>query len=112
MGNVWGVLVGGLLITLFDRVFLAQIAPPLIDNLGRQLGSEFLINLDLQLYRWVMFGTGLLIIMLIKPEGLFPSKVRQAELHEHELDQVEADHKIPSPHSTPAIEDAAAGGSD
>ncbi len=84
MGNVWGVLVGALILTLFDRVLLAQIAPPLIQNLGNQLNSNFLRTLDLQLYRWVMFGTGLLIIMLLRPEGLFPSRVRRAELHEAE----------------------------
>lgn len=74
MGNVWGVLVGGLILTLFDRVLLAQLASPLIQSIG--------LNIDLQLYRWVMFGTGLLIIMLLRPEGLFPSTVRRMELHE------------------------------
>jgi len=34
-----------------------------------------------------MFGAGLLIIMLLRPEGLFPSKVRQAILHEHDIDE-------------------------
>jgi branched-chain amino acid transport system permease protein len=84
MGNVWGVLAGGLILTLFDRVMLAQIAPPLLQDLAAQTGSQFLASIDLQLYRWVMFGTGLLIIMLLRPEGLFPSKVRKMELHEGE----------------------------
>ena len=81
MGNVWGVLVGGLIITLFDRVLLAQIAPPLLRNLAETTNSQFLATFDLQLYRWVMFGMGLLIIMLIKPEGLFPPKARTATVH-------------------------------
>jgi branched-chain amino acid transport system permease protein len=96
MGNVWGVLAGGLLITLFDRVLLAQIAPPFLDNLAEQTGWAFL-DIDLQLYRWVMFGVGLLVIMLIRPEGLFPSRVRRAELHEAEEEiEVEVEHSNPT----------------
>jgi branched-chain amino acid transport system permease protein len=86
MGNVWGVLAGGLILTLFDRVLLAQLAPPFLDNLAEQTGWAFL-DIDLQLYRWVMFGIGLLIIMLLRPEGLFPSRARKEELHEHEEPQ-------------------------
>src|SRR3990170_578967 len=89
MGNVWGVLVGGLILTLFDRVLLAQLAPPLLHSLGEQLNSDFLRGLDLSLYRWVMFGTGLLIVMLLRPEGLFPSKVRKAEFHELDEPMIE-----------------------
>jgi branched-chain amino acid transport system permease protein len=115
MGNVWGVLVGGLIITLFDRVLLAQIAPQFLDQMAEQTGSAFLAGIDLQLYRWVMFGAGLLIIMLLRPEGLFPSKARKALLHEHDIDQAEADeHKAAAAahRSARAVEDAAAGGSD
>ena len=89
MGNVWGVLVGGLILTLFDRVLLAQLAPPLLHSLGEQLNSDFLRGLDLSLYRCVMFGTGLLIVMLLRPEGLFPSKVRKAEFHELDEPMIE-----------------------
>jgi branched-chain amino acid transport system permease protein len=94
-GQSWGVLLGALMITLFDSVLLAQIAPPLIRNLGNQLDSDFLRTFDLTLYRWVMFGAGLLVIMLIRPEGLFPSKVRRMELHEADHDDREevATHK-------------------
>ena len=81
--------------------------------MAEQTGSAFLAGIDLQLYRWVMFGAGLLIIMLLRPEGLFPSKVRKALLHEHDIDKAEADeHKAPAHRSARAVEDAAAGGSD
>jgi branched-chain amino acid transport system permease protein len=69
MGNIWGVLLGGLLIALFDRVLLAQIVP------------EFLPGGDvLQSWRWVMYAAGLIAIMILRPEGLFPSAARKAEL--------------------------------
>jgi branched-chain amino acid transport system permease protein len=73
MGNIWGVLVGGLLIALFDRVLLAQIVPEFIP------GGDIL-----QSWRWVMYASGLIAIMVFRPEGLFPSAVRKAELHEVE----------------------------
>ena len=113
MGNVWGVLVGGLILTLFDRVLLAQLAPPLLHSLGDQLNSDFLRGLDLQLYRWVMFGTGLLIIMLLRPEGLFPSRVRKAEFHELDEPILEASTANRRPAgTTPAEHDSMSGGDD
>jgi len=60
MGNVLGVLIGGLIISLFDGVFLAQVLPPLFPDV------------DVQQLRWVFFGIGLLLIMVFRPQGLFP----------------------------------------
>lgn len=71
MGNIWGVLVGGLMISLFDRVMLAQIVPQFVP------GGDVL-----QKWRWVMYAAGLIAVMVLRPEGLFPSAARRAELHE------------------------------
>jgi branched-chain amino acid transport system permease protein len=70
MGNIWGVLVGGLMISLFDRVVLAQIVPQFVP------GGDVL-----QKWRWVMYAAGLIAVMVLRPEGLFPSAARRAELH-------------------------------
>jgi branched-chain amino acid transport system permease protein len=78
MGNIWGVLIGGLLIALFDRVALAQIVPQFVP------GGDIL-----QSWRWVMYASGLIAIMVLRPEGLFPSATRKAELHEAELSEAE-----------------------
>ena len=59
VGSVWGVLLGGLLISIFDGVFLAQILPSLLP--GR----------DIQNLRWVFFGFGLVAFMILRPQGLF-----------------------------------------
>lgn len=80
MGNIWGVLMGGLIISLFDRVALAQIVPQYV------LGGDVL-----QRWRWVMYAAGLIAIMVLRPEGLFPSAVRRAELHEGEAEAVTLD---------------------
>ena len=33
-------------------------------------------------YRFLIYGAALVLMMVLRPEGLFPSRVRQAELHE------------------------------
>jgi hypothetical protein len=45
----------------------------------------------LQSWRWVMYAAGLIAIMVLRPEGLFPSSARKAELHaaEEELSEAE-----------------------
>jgi branched-chain amino acid transport system permease protein len=36
-------------------------------------------------YRLLVYGAALVIMMLVKPEGLWPEAVRRRELHEEEL---------------------------
>jgi branched-chain amino acid transport system permease protein len=31
-------------------------------------------NVDIQSWRWVFFGAGLVIIMIFRPQGLFPAR--------------------------------------
>jgi branched-chain amino acid transport system permease protein len=75
MGSLKGVILGGMLITLFDRILLAQITF-LIRWIGRSLGIATLAAVDLTLWRWFFFGLGLVIIMLLRPEGLAGRRVR------------------------------------
>ncbi len=77
MGNIWGVLMGGLIISVFDRLILAQIVPQYVP------GGDVL-----QQWRWVMYASGLIAMMVLRPEGLFPSKARQAELHAGEEEEI------------------------
>jgi branched-chain amino acid transport system permease protein len=62
IGSVWGVLVGGLIISTFDGIFLAQVLPSVFPNI------------DVQSLRWVFFGIGLIAIMIFRPQGLFPPR--------------------------------------
>ena len=71
LGSVWGVLIGGLIISLFDGLFLAQILNQVLPS-----GSENL--------RWVFFGIGLIFFMIFRPQGLFPRKVKGRVLTEEE----------------------------
>jgi len=76
LGSVWGVLLGGLILSLFDGLFLAQILP------------ELLPDVDIQSLRWIFFGVGLIVIMIFRPQGLFPRReaVRAAEADKLPLD--------------------------
>jgi ABC-type branched-subunit amino acid transport system ATPase component/ABC-type branched-subunit amino acid transport system permease subunit len=74
-GSLKGVILGGMLITLFDRVVLAE-ATFLTRWVGRSLGAPLLATADLTLWRWFFFGLGLVLVMLLRPEGLAGRRVR------------------------------------
>jgi branched-chain amino acid transport system permease protein len=79
MGSIRGVIVGGMFIMFFDRVILAQ-STQLVRAVGHLLDLSVLARADLQLWRWFFFGATLIVIMVLKPEGLLPSATRRAEL--------------------------------
>jgi branched-chain amino acid transport system permease protein len=68
-GSLRGVILGGMLITVFDRVVLSQ-STFLVRWLGRTAGVPVLASVDLTLWRWFFFGLGLVLVMLLRPQGL------------------------------------------
>jgi branched-chain amino acid transport system permease protein len=68
-GSLRGVILGGMLITIFDRVVLSQ-STFLVRALGRATGVPLLATIDLTLWRWFFFGLGLVLVMLLRPQGL------------------------------------------
>lgn len=56
-----------MIIATFDGVFLAQVLPDIFNG-------EVLPEYDVQSLRWVFFGIGLIVIMIFRPQGLFPPK--------------------------------------
>jgi ABC-type branched-subunit amino acid transport system permease subunit len=85
MGNIWGVAVGAFIVYLIQTVLLKQLnsfkealhLPAL--NLGPIHFDLNAINfLDFQ---FLLFGLALVLMMLFRPEGLFPSQRRRRELH-------------------------------
>jgi branched-chain amino acid transport system permease protein len=69
MGSIPGVIAGGIVITLFDRIFLTQLTQ-WTRALGGALGIDKLTTVDFTLWRWFFFGLGLVIMMNLKPGGL------------------------------------------
>ncbi len=94
MGNINGVIVGGLTIMTADRLFLPAlkdflkglmdhtILPALASNPTIQ--AVVRQNADPILYRFLLFGLTLVIMMAVRPEGLLPSAQIRAELHKDE----------------------------
>jgi len=94
LGNINGVIVGGLVIMTADRLFL----PALKDFLAGLLKNTILPalssyptaqaavaqNANPILYRFLLFGLTLVIMMAVRPEGLIPSAQRKAELRSDE----------------------------
>jgi branched-chain amino acid transport system permease protein len=74
-GSLKGVILGGMLITLFDRVVLTQ-TTSMVRWIGRTSGIPALGTVDLTLWRWFFFGLGLVLVMLLRPEGLAGRRVR------------------------------------
>jgi len=94
IGNIWGVIFGGVVLGFYDRILTAELT-----NWLHQLGaainapiiSNFLLSIDLGQYKYGIFGVALVILMLTRPEGIFPNRQRAIELHTdtpEEIDQL------------------------
>jgi branched-chain amino acid transport system permease protein len=79
MGNIWGVIAGGLLLSYLDREGLA--------NIGAWINSTFGSNIDVPKYEFMIFGIILVVVMLFRPQGLIPSARRRAELESGVADE-------------------------
>ncbi|MDQ2817405.1 MAG: ABC transporter ATP-binding protein [Candidatus Eremiobacteraeota bacterium] len=80
MGNLTGVLVGSAIIGLLNFLILPQ-SSNWAHLLGSAMHAGFLQNVDLNAYRFMIYGVILVLVMLFRPEGLIPSAARRAELH-------------------------------
>ena len=76
MGNIWGVAIGAFLVFLIQTVILKQLNV-FFDNVKVPVLSD----VDFLQYQFLLYGIALVAMMLIRPEGLFPSRRRRRELH-------------------------------
>ncbi|MEX2048527.1 MAG: branched-chain amino acid ABC transporter permease [Gemmatimonadota bacterium] len=89
MGNIPGVIVGGLILGGFDRVLTDAISGSL-RGLGSAFDIDFLRRADITRLRTLIYGTSLVVLMLVRPEGILPSARRKMELHAADEDEGEA----------------------
>jgi branched-chain amino acid transport system permease protein len=75
MGNIWGVILGALLLS-----FVPEILRHTVDPMQRMLFGKLMI--EPEVIRMLLFGLALMLMMLFRPAGLWPSKVRKRELAE------------------------------
>jgi branched-chain amino acid transport system permease protein len=73
MGNIWGVILGALLLSFTPEILRWTVEPVQEALFGRQL-------IEPEVIRMLLFGLALVLIMLFRPAGLLPSAVRKREL--------------------------------
>lgn len=84
MGNTWGVVLGGFIIGFFDNV-LVKLISDWLREIGKATGSEGLKEFNLEQYRFAVFGLALILLMLLRPQGLAPSQQRAAAVIDPDL---------------------------
>jgi branched-chain amino acid transport system permease protein len=73
MGNIWGVILGAVLLSFVPDILRWTVAPVQSAIFGRQL-------IEPEVIRMLIFGFALVLVMLFRPAGLLPSAVRKREL--------------------------------
>ena len=76
MGNIWGVAIGGFVIFVVQQVFLPQLT-----NFFNVVQVPIISDIDFVQYQYLLYGIALVVMMLFRPEGLFPNVRRRRELH-------------------------------
>jgi branched-chain amino acid transport system permease protein len=89
MGNIWGVILGAVALSMFNRYGLKQL---------NGVPDKFGLSFDVTSINYGIFGFFLLVMMVLRPEGFLPSGRRKLELH-GEVDEsdhlgAESDHTL------------------
>jgi branched-chain amino acid transport system permease protein len=74
LGSIWGVVVGAVALSFINN----RLIPDVLNGIPADIGLEF----DLTELSFGIFGFLLVIMMVLRPEGLIPEKRRQLELQE------------------------------
>jgi branched-chain amino acid transport system permease protein len=75
MGNIWGVILGALLLSFVPEILRWTVTPLQEALFGRMV-------VEPEVIRMLLFGLALVLVMLYRPAGLLPSAVRKRELEE------------------------------
>jgi len=73
MGNVWGVVLGAVLLSFTPELLRYTVAPVQMALFGKLL-------IEPEVIRMLLFGLALVLVMIFRPAGLWPSAVRKREL--------------------------------
>ncbi|HZZ94123.1 MAG TPA: ABC transporter ATP-binding protein [Usitatibacter sp.] len=73
MGNIWGVILGAVLLSFVPEVLRYTVTPLQLKLFGRAY-------IDPEVLRMLLFGLAMVVMMLFRPAGLLPSAVRKREL--------------------------------
>jgi ABC-type branched-subunit amino acid transport system permease subunit len=86
MGNIWGVAIGAFVVYEIQSQGLKQLNNFVASSGIPPIHIGF-VNVDLSAvnfldYQFLLYGLALVGMMLLRPEGLFPSRRRKQELHD------------------------------
>src|SRR5580765_1855644 len=73
MGNVWGVVLGAVLLSFVPEILRYTVEPAQMALFGRML-------IEPEVIRMLLFGLAMVLMMLFRPAGILPSAVRKREL--------------------------------
>ncbi len=73
MGNIWGVILGAVLLSFVPEVLRYTVEPAQKALFGRML-------VEPEVIRMLLFGLALVLMMLFRPAGILPSALRKREL--------------------------------
>jgi branched-chain amino acid transport system permease protein len=79
LGNIYGVVIGALIIGSFDRILAEELSRPL-NWLGERIHFGAMATHNVTGDRFLVFGLALVLMMLLKPGGLISSERRRAEM--------------------------------
>jgi branched-chain amino acid transport system permease protein len=74
LGSIWGVAFGAILLSFINTYFI----PDVFTSVPRSLGLDF----DLTVLNFGIFGFLILLVMVLRPQGIFPERRRALELTE------------------------------
>ena len=74
LGSIWGVVLGAITLSFINSYFI----PDVFNNVPSKIGLDF----DLTQLSFGIFGFLILIMMVLRPEGLIPERRRKLELTE------------------------------
>jgi branched-chain amino acid transport system permease protein len=89
MGNIWGVILGAIALSMFNRYGLQQ-----LNGVPDKVG----LNFDVTSINFGIFGFFLLVMMVLRPEGFIPSSRRRIELHADESQDSELPQGLEDEH--------------
>ena len=80
IGNIWGVILGAVVVQYVDKTLLAW-AGARLRELGAATGNPALGDINPSQFSFLLFGIALVLMMRFRPEGFLPSRQRAAEMH-------------------------------
>ena len=75
LGSIWGVVVGAVVLSFINY----RLIPDTLNGLPGTFGLDF----ELAQLSFGIFGFLLVIMMVLRPQGLLPERRREMELEEH-----------------------------